>query len=244
MKLYGHNGVVERLRTNPRSIKKIFLEEGYSGTASIRKKVKPFGIPVQVIPSSKMAKIGRAKNTQGVIMEVEAFAYIPYDELLATALEKKRCLVFLDGLKDPQNLGALIRSLACLGKFSLVLPSHESVPVTESALRVASGGENYIQVSVVANLSKAIRQAKKEGVWIVGAVTSEGSSLWETEMPYPIGLVIGAEQKGIRPVIQKLLDVQVRIPMYAQTVTLNAAQAATVLGYEIMRQQHEYIKNK
>ena len=79
-------------------------------------------------------------------MDVEDFTFVPYDELLETALKKKRSLVFLDGLNDPQNLGAIIRSLACLGKFSIVLPTHDSVSVTETVLRVASGGDSVTRV--------------------------------------------------------------------------------------------------
>ena len=147
MKLFGRNSIIERLRSNPSSIRKIYIQHGFKGTLLIHKKARQWGIPVFPIPPSKMMKIGRDRNTQGILADVDDVAYVPYDELLETALKKRRCLVFLDGLNDPQNLGAIIRSLACLGKFSIVLPTHDSVSVTESVLRVASGGENYVPIA-------------------------------------------------------------------------------------------------
>jgi len=244
MRLFGKNSVIERIRVNPRSIHKIYVQEGFSGTAYIRKKVKPFGVPVFVVPASKILKIARNKNTQGIVADVEDFSYEPYADLLETALNKNRCLLFFDGLKDPQNLGAIIRSLACLGRFSIVLPTHDSVSMTESVLRVASGGDNYIQVSKVSNLSNAIKMAKKEGFHIAGAVVKEGQSLTDISLPHPLGLVIGSEQKGIREVIQKNLDLKLTIPMYAETITFNAAQAAAVLCYEITRQKQAHKAKK
>ncbi len=244
MRLFGKNTVLERVRVNPGSIHKIYVQEGISATAYIRKKVKPFGIPVFVVPSSKILKIARNKNTQGVVADVEDFAYEPFADLLATALKKRRCLLFFDGLKDPQNLGAIIRSLACLGRFSVVLPTHDSVSMTEAVLRVASGGDNYVRVSKVSNLNNAIKAAKKEGFYIAGAVIKGGENLDEISLPYPLGLVIGSEQKGIRDVIRNNLDLKLTIPMYAETITFNAAQAVTVLCYEVTRQKKAYQAKK
>jgi len=244
MRLFGRNTVIERIRTNPRTIHKIYLQEGFGGTAYVRKKVTPFGIPVFVVPATKIQKIARNKNTQGVVADVDDFLYEPYADLLEKALEKKRTLVFFDQLKDPQNLGAIIRSLACLGKFSVVLPTHDSVAITETVLRVASGGDNYVPVAKVANLNNAIKAAKKEGFHIAGAVVKGGESLDDINLPYPLGLVIGSEQKGIRDVVRKNLDLELTISMFADTVSFNAAQAVAILCYEITRQQKAYKAKK
>ncbi|MBU0468457.1 MAG: RNA methyltransferase [Candidatus Omnitrophica bacterium] len=244
MKLYGKNTVMERLRVDPKSIQKIFVEEAYKGTGNIQKKARQWGVPVYVIGSSKMLKIARNKNTQGVLADVGEYAYIDYDELLENALKKRRCLVFLDGLTDPQNLGAIIRSLACFGKFSVVLPTHDSVSITETVLRVASGGDNYVQVSMVANLSNAIKKAKDARFNIVGSTVIGGEPLDEVKFDFPLGIVIGSEQKGIRERVQDLLDIKVTIPMAAETLSFNAAHATTVLCYEITKQQKNYKKQQ
>jgi 23S rRNA (guanosine2251-2'-O)-methyltransferase len=242
MKLSGRNSIMERLRSNPRSIRKIYVEHGFKGTLSIHAKARQHGIPVFQIPSSQMMKIGRDKNTQGILADVDDIEYLPYDDVLETALKKKRSLVFLDGLTDPQNFGAIIRSLACLGKFSIVLPTHDSVSVTESVLRVASGGENYVPFAKVANLAHAIQEAQGRGFKIAGAVVGGGQCLTEVILPHPVGLVIGSEQKGIRDIIKKHLDLELSIPMACDTLSFNAAQATTILCYEITKQKKNYKK--
>jgi 23S rRNA (guanosine2251-2'-O)-methyltransferase len=243
MKLYGKNAVIERLRSNPKSIRKIYIQHGFKGTLNIHKRAKQWGIPILPIPLSKMMKIGRDKNVQGILMDVEDFAYVPFEDLLDTALDKNRCPVFLDGLQDPQNLGAIMRSLACLGKFSLVLPTHDSVGVTETVLRVASGGDNYIPVARVSNLGQAIKKAQERGFQAVGAVVKGGENLYEVELPHPLALVIGSEQKGIREVILHGLDRQLSIPMACDTLSFNVAQAAAVFCYEITKQKKNHQKN-
>lgn len=242
MRLFGKNSVVERLRANPASVKKIYVQHGFKGTLFIHKKARQRGIPVYPVAQSKMIKIGRDRNTQGVMADVDDVDYLPYDELLEAALNKKRCLVFLDALNDPQNLGAIIRSLACLGKFSIILPTHDSVSITEAVLRVASGGESYVSFAKVSNLNNAIRKAKKEGFQIAGAVVQGGQCLSDIELPYPLGIVIGSEQKGIRDMIQKTLDIKLTIPMACDTLSFNAAHAAAILCYEITKQKKNYQK--
>ena len=240
MRLFGRNSIIERLRANPASIKKIYIQHGFKGTLLIHKKARQHAIPTLPVPQSKIMKIGRDRNSQGILADVEEMVYVPYEELLETALKKNRCLVFLDGLNDPQNLGAIIRSLACLGKFSIVLPTHDSVSVTEAVLRVASGGENYVPFARVSNLGNAIKKAKAEGFQIAGAVVQGGKCLTEVELPHPLGLVIGSEQKGIRDVNAKLLDIELSIPMACDTLSFNAAHATTILCYEITKQKKNY----
>ncbi|MCB9719412.1 MAG: RNA methyltransferase [Candidatus Omnitrophica bacterium] len=239
MRLYGKNPVIERLRANPKSIRKITLQRGLSEATIIGKKARQWGIPVRVVEKSKILKMTRNSNAQGVIIDIDDPEYVAYDELLEYALKKKRVLVFLDELNDPQNLGAIIRSLGCLGHFSLVLPTHKSVKITEAVLRVASGGENYVQFGIVSNLNKAIRQAKDEGFHIAGTVVEGGEPLDAVDLPFPLGVVIGSEQKGIRDVTKKVLDVRISIPMHVNTVTFNAAAAASIICYEITKQRRQ-----
>ncbi|MCH7590550.1 RNA methyltransferase [PVC group bacterium] len=244
MKLFGKNSVIERLRSNPTSIRKIYIQHGFKGTLFIHKKAKQWGIPVLPVPQSKMMKIGRDKNVQGILADVENFSYIPYDDLLETALKKKRSLIFLDGLNDPQNLGAIVRSLACLGKFSVVLPTHDSVSITETVLRVAAGGDNYVPVAKVSNLGNAIKKAKDNGFHIAGAVIKDGKNLNEAVLPHPLGLVVGSEQKGIRNIIRDSLDVALTVPLASDTLSFNVAHATAVLCYEITKQKASYQKEK
>ena len=237
MKLYGKNPVIERMRSNPQSIRRILIEQGHEDHGFIAQKAKKWGIPVFAVPATQLLKIARNVNTQGIVADVDDFAYMPYAELLDMAVAKHHTLIFLDGITDPQNLGAILRSLGCLGNFAIVLPTKDSVSVTEAVLRVASGGENYVHVSQVSNLAQAIVKAKDAGFWIAGSIVEEGESLLDIKLQFPLGLVLGSEQKGIRDVIKKHVDVKLVIPMAQNKMSYNVAQAATIFGYEITKQR-------
>jgi len=237
MKLYGKNPVIERLKSNPKSIRRIMIDENHVDLAYIRKKCSQWGISVSTVPHSKIQRMAQNFNTQGILADIDDFAYVPIDELLDHALDKKRTPVFLDNLNDPQNLGGIIRSCGALGVFDIVLPTSESVSVTESVLRVACGGENYLSIARVANLGQAIEKAKKQGFWIIGTAVQEARSLTEVALQFPLGLVMGSEEKGVRDIIRKKLDLEVMIPMKNQRMSLNVAHATSMVCYEIIRQK-------
>jgi len=237
MRLYGKNPVLERIKSNPKSICKIYISEGHEESGYIRQKAKKWGIPFFVVPATKIQKMGRNLNTQGILAEVEGFPYHPYEALLEMAREKNVVPVFLDEVNDPQNLGGILRSLACLGQFSVVLPTHHSVDVTESVLRVASGGENFVPVAKVSNLSQALSKAREQGIWMAGTVVTEGEDIRRARLSFPMGLVVGSEQKGIREVIRRQLDVRLTLPMAQARLSMNVAHATAIFCYEIARQR-------
>jgi 23S rRNA (guanosine2251-2'-O)-methyltransferase len=237
MKLYGKNPVIERLKANPKSIQRVMIAEDHADLSYIRKKCSQWGIGISTVPHSKIQRLAQNMNTQGILADIDEFAYVPLDDLLQHALDKKRTPVFLDNLNDPQNLGGIVRTCGALGDFDIVLPTTESVGVTESVLRVACGGENYVSIARVANLGQAIEKAKKLGFWIVGSVVEEAGSVTEIELHFPVGLVMGSEEKGIRDIILKKLDAQVTVPMKNRRMSLNVAHATSMLCYEIIRQK-------
>lgn len=237
MKLYGKNPVIERLKSNPKSIRRVMIDENHADISYIRKKCQQWGISVTAVPHSKIQRMAQNLNTQGILAEIEDFTYTGIDEVLSNALDKKRVPVFLDNLNDPQNLGGIIRTCGALGHFDIVLPTTESVSVTESVLRVACGGENYLSVAKVSNLGNAIEKAKKMGFWIVGTVVEEAGSLTDLTLQFPLALVMGSEEKGVRDVILKRLDARVMIPMKNQRMSLNVAHATSMVCYEIIRQK-------
>lgn len=239
MRLYGKNPVIERLKSNPKSILKILVQEGSSDAGYIRKKALKWGIPMAVIPRSKMIKMAQHINAQGVLADIEEFPYAVFNELLEQAYKKRTTVIFLDNLNDPQNLGAIIRSVGGLGGFALVLPTHKSVDVTPAVLRVASGADNHVPIAKVSNLNVAIKAAREAGFQIVGSVVEGGQSLFETQFSFPLGLVIGSEHKGIREVTRKHLELQVTIPMAQPRLSYNVAQATTIFCYEITRQRQQ-----
>ena len=237
MKLFGKNPVIERLRSNPSSIKTLYIQEGVQDAGYFYAKAKQKGIAAVSVPRTKMLKISRGTNNQGIMAEVDDFAYSLYGDVLETALAKGHTLIFLDELNDPQNLGSIIRTLATLGKFAIVLPHRHCVEVTAAVLRVACGGENYVPIAQVTNLSRAIQDAKTEGFSIAGTTVKGGVSLAEAELAFPLGIVMGSEHKGLRDIILKLIDQEITIPMSVDTLSLNVAQAMGIIAYEITKQK-------
>ena len=239
MRLFGKNPVIERLKANPKTIKRVLIEQGHADTAYIHKKCHQWGISVASVPRSQTQRLANNLNTQGVLAEIEDFPYQPFEDMLETAWEKKQTIVFLDNLTDPQNLGGILRTCGSLGDFVIVLPTTGSVSVTESVLRVACGGENYLSVAKVSNLANAIKQAKEKGFWIIGTTVKDAKKITGVAINFPAGLVLGSEDKGVREIIRKKLDCEVVVPMKNERMSLNVAHAAAILSYEITRQNNK-----
>ena len=236
MFLYGKNSVRERLRSKPRSIKKIYLEEGFSDEP-IERLVRTTKVSCKIVSKKELYRIKRADSLGGIVAEAEEFKYADFEDLLRESDNKKLSFVFLDRIFDPQNLGAMIRTAACLGNLAIIIPRHKACAVTDSVLRVASGGENYTPVSMVSNLTNAILKAKKNGHWIVGADVNEGKDIQGLSLPFPLSLVLGSESKGIRYGVDKHLDLKVRIPMAGASLSFNVAIAFAIFAYEITKQK-------
>ncbi|MBN2120810.1 MAG: 23S rRNA (guanosine(2251)-2'-O)-methyltransferase RlmB [Candidatus Omnitrophica bacterium] len=235
MLLYGKNSVIERLKKNPRSINKIFLRDNYD-EPDLERLIKNRGLSLERVSAKRLEKIKHSKDLQGIVASVDKFGYADFDDLLDSP--EKRSFIFLDRINDPQNLGVIIRTAACFGDFNVVIPKFEACPVTEAVLHVASGAENYIPVSMVTNLTQAMLEAKKKGFWIVGGVVSEEAEyINRISLPFPLGLVLGFEGKGIRYGVEKHLDIKARIPMKGTGLSFNVAVACAIFCYEIVRQR-------
>ncbi|MFC1709936.1 23S rRNA (guanosine(2251)-2'-O)-methyltransferase RlmB [Candidatus Omnitrophota bacterium] len=234
--LYGKNSVLQRLKRNPKSIRKIFLNDifndAYLLTIATRKK-----IPLVRLNRNEFLRVKKADSLQGIIAEVEKYSYVPFKELLADSVDKKTTLIFLDSISDPQNLGSIIRTAACFGDFAVVLPKHDACEVNDTVLHVASGGENFVSVSMVPNLSSAIINAKKVGYWIAGTVVEGGEDIKKTLLPFPLCFVLGSEGKGIRKGLHNQIDLKVSLPMKAP-LSFNVAISCAILCYEISKQRN------
>ena len=235
MFLYGKNPIVERLRANPGSVKKVLLKEGFADD-SVLASIKEAGVKAERLPEKDFMKLKKADRVQGVIGVVDKFRYRDFNELLQRSGGES--LVFLDGLNDPQNLGVIIRTAACLGAFAVVIPEHKSCEVTEAVLHVANGGENYVPICRVTNLLPALLKAKDKGYWAVGTVVEGGEKIVGHKFTFPACIVIGSEGKGIRPGLMKHIDFNVTLPMQGAALSFNAAVAAAIFCYEVTRQRN------
>ncbi len=235
MRLYGKRPVVERLRRAPRTIRVLYLQEE-SDAAEVVRAAKEAG--VRFVPKSKaeMARMTGLAHAQGVLAEIEDYRYAELEDLLKRP-EPRPSLFLLDRITDPQNLGAILRTTACLGGFALVLPRHDSAEVNETVLRVACGGENHVPVALVTNLTQAAELAKKAGYWIAGAAAEGGTPLHQADWPTPLAVVLGSEGGGIRPGLEKQLELQLTLPMPGAALSYNVATAAALIAYEITRRR-------
>jgi len=234
MRLYGKNPILERIKTAPETIQRLYLQKRTDLSAIVREAADR-GLVFESVDKAWLIRECGKVHTQGVMAEVEEFKYTPFSEILSACLDGKEVPIFLDGVTDPQNLGAVIRNIACLGGFSIVISEHGSVHVNETVLRVANGGENHIRIAHVPNISEKIRKAKKEGIWIIGAVAGDANDISGTDLNFPLAVVVGAEGGGIRPGLQKQLDSSASLAMRGASLSYNVAVAATLFCYEINR---------
>jgi 23S rRNA (guanosine2251-2'-O)-methyltransferase len=238
MFLYGKNSVQERLKTNPKSIKRIYLRDNFDAP-QIFDIIKSANIPLLRVSERELMRIKRADRLQGIVAEVQKFEYTPFKELLAKAKRDNLSLVFLDSINDPHNLGSIMRTLACLGGFAMVIPKYNACQVNDTVIHVASGGENFVPVSLVSNLSSSLITAKKEGFWAIGALVDAAEDINKMVIPFPLSLVLGSEGKGIRPGLKKQLELGVRIPMSGVSLSFNVATACAILCHEIAKQRNK-----
>lgn len=232
MILYGKRSVGERLKVAPSTVKRVILDTNFKDKeiiAILREK----NIPVEKITKRMFPKKFRALSHQGIIAFVEEFKYCSLDDVIN---KKEYIPIFLDRIYDPQNLGAIIRVCACLGRFSLVIPKFDACRVNNTVLHVASGGENYVNIALVDNLSKTLREMKEQGYWVVGTSVEDSAVDVSTFVwPNPFVLILGSEGKGVRYGINKQVDFFVRIPMSGAKLPLNVSSACSIFCYLISR---------
>jgi len=239
MKLFGKRPVIERLRTDPKSIKKVFMQDGLDHS-KIRKLVIRKKVEYKKLNFKNFKNLSKNFHAQGVFAEVDDFKYIDLEDLLETAKNENIVLFFLDGITDPQNFGSMIRTGGCFGGFAFVIPKHRSVEVNETVLRIASGAENYIMVSKVINLNQSIVKAKNAGFSIIGAIADkDAESLNAKALDFPLAVVIGSEGKGLSLSVGQKMDRSVKIPMQDKNISFNAAVALAIFCYEINKQKEE-----
>ena len=161
------------------------------------------------------------------------------DELVQRAFQKSRLpvLVVLDSIQDPQNLGAIIRSAETLGIQGMILPKNRTSTLNETVAKCSSGAIEHLPIAWVTNLTRGIEHLKEKGFWIAGVVPDGNTPCHQYKFDTPIVLVLGGEEKGIRPLLKKSCDVTLNIPMQGAIGSLNASAAAAILFYEALRQK-------
>lgn len=236
--VYGRNSVLELLKSG-KDINKIFIERGekHGSVCEIIAKAKEARVVINEVEKAKLDGITK-ENHQGVIAVVPPFAYCEIEDILDFAKERKEnpFLVLLDGIEDPHNLGAIIRTAETAGVHGIVIPKRRSALVNSTVSKVSSGATTYMKVARVNNLNETIRKLKENGLWIIGTDGEAKTYYHEQDFTGPIGIVIGSEGVGMSKLVKENCDGLVKIPMKGKITSLNASVAAGIVIYEVVRQ--------
>ena len=200
---------------------------------------KTKGSIIDEVDDRRLDQITQRKNHQGIVAQISPYEYKKLHELISQAKSKtdKPVLLVANGINDPHNLGAIIRTGEALGAQGLIIPQRRAVGITSTVTKVAAGALENFPVARVINLSSALEELKKEGFWIYGTVTNEGEAIHTVKFIGAIVLVVGSEAEGLSLLIQKNCDVLVSIPISGSTQSLNVSVAAGMAIYEIHRQR-------
>lgn len=241
--LYGRQPVREMLRAGRRDAFRLLLAEGVKPTGivgQILTMARQAKIPVQSVDRRELEKLGGEVNHQGLAAEVSGYPYMDLADLLdITRLSgESPFLLLLDHVQDPQNLGSLLRTAEAVGVHGLVLPRRRAAPVTPAAVRASAGAAEHARVALVANLVQAMESLKSAGVWLAGLEALPDAQLYtQANLDGPLGLVVGSEGQGLARLVRERCDFLIRLPMYGQVESLNAAVAGAVALYEARRQR-------
>ncbi len=227
--VYGRNAVREALRG-----RRQVLEVWASERAARSLDWLADGPRVQLRRERELTEAAGSPDHQGVVAWTAPY---PYADAWQLAAAEQPLLVCLDQVTDPRNLGAVVRSAAGAGATGVIVPAHGSARVTAAVCRASAGAVEHLPVAVVPNLARYLAEVKGPALWVYAAAASGGVSLWDTDLRGGVALVLGAEGKGVRPLVRRTCDGVVAIPLADGVESLNVAVAAAVLLYEARRQR-------
>ena len=239
--IYGLNPVRELLRASA-EVSELWLAEG--GTrgaafAELERLARRAQAKVRSAPRAKLDRLAGTDRHQGVVAVVADFRYAEVDELLAAARASGRppLLVVLDGVEDPHNLGAIIRSAHALGAHGVVIPKDRAVGVTPAVAKASAGAVERCPVARVTNVAQCVESLKEAGVWSVALAADAEKPLSALDLRGPTALVLGSEGEGLRPLVRRTCDLVARIPMMGDIDSLSVSASASVALYEAARQR-------
>lgn len=228
--VYGKNPVIEAIRA--KKALKVFVVSNFNDQ-KILNLIKENRLNMVSVSPSEMEKMCPGVH-QGVAAELKPYQTVSLGEIVAKAKKReKKIIVMLDGIEDPHNLGAIMRSADVFEASGIILPKHNSVTLNATVAKTSAGAINYVPVAVVNNLNQAIKELKEEGYWIVSTDGSATISYSSIKYDFPVVVVIGSEGKGVSSLVLKNSDYIVKIPQFGHVNSLNASVAAGILLAEV-----------
>lgn len=235
----GRNAVLEAFRSG-RPVDKLFVQDGCKDgpIQSITREARKHDTIIQYVARERLDQMSETGRHQGVIAYAAAYEYASVEDILKLAADKGEppFLILLDGIEDPHNLGAIIRTANLAGAHGVIIPRHRAAGLTATVARTSAGALNYTPVAKVTNLANTIDALKEQGLWFVCADMG-GETMYRLNLKGPIGMVIGNEGSGVSRLVKEKCDMNAAIPVRGDIDSLNASVAAGVLAYEIVRQR-------
>lgn len=239
----GRQPVLEALRAG-RKIKLLYIAEGASGEtlAEIQKRAGQRGVPVRFISRQELSKIAATGAEQGVVALGAPIPFVDVDDILNAAFEAGQdpFILALDQLQDPQNFASIIRTAEAVGVHGIIIPKNRSVTITPTVEKVSAGAVDYVAIAQE-NIATSLDYLKTRGCWVVGTDAGAPRDCFQASLTGPVVLVIGSEGRGLRRLVKEKCDIMVQLPMLGRVNSLNAANAASVLMYEILRQRRQKV---
>jgi 23S rRNA (guanosine2251-2'-O)-methyltransferase len=240
-KIFGINPVLEALRAG-RPIQRLLVAEQRKrdhDLARILVLARDAGIEVRQVNREALNREVHSTSHQGIVAVAAVRKYVSLDEVIAIPAAKGQVPLFvvLDGVEDPRNLGAILRTAEIAGVHGVIIPERRAAGLTETVAKASAGALEYIPVVKVVNIVNTLEELKKAGIWVFGAEAGKGTEYWNADFSGPAALVFGGEDRGVRRLVREKCDALVTIPLYGQISSLNVSVAAGVLLYEVLRQR-------
>jgi 23S rRNA (guanosine2251-2'-O)-methyltransferase len=239
--VYGLHAVRHALSQSADKVIEIWVQEGKQESKNIKNLLASAGsIPVQPVPKQTLDKLAEFGRHQGIALRQQKHPpglQVDLEDLLVDAYKLNPLFLVLDGVQDPHNLGACLRTADAAGVKAVILPRDRAVGVTASVRKVASGAAENLPIIEVTNLARTLRQIRDAGVWVVGTNDRAEQTIYQLDLDRPLALVMGAEGMGIRENTRKQCDAIVRLPMQGIVESLNVSVATGICLYEVLRQR-------
>ncbi len=237
--IVGRQPVIVALRSSD-NVQEVLVASGPGKKGALKDiegAARAAGVRVRRVDVSELDRASNGVLHQGVIAKVAPYQYLSIDDLLHAELGDDRIdvIAVLDGVTDPRNLGAVIRSAEASGIRGIVIPERRSAQVNEAATKASAGADASMPIAMVGNSVDAVRRLQQEGYWVLGTDAEAEVSIWEADLTGPTVIVLGSEGKGVRPLLKSACDQQVSIPIHGEVESLNVSVSAALLFYEARR---------
>jgi 23S rRNA (guanosine2251-2'-O)-methyltransferase len=239
--IYGINSVAEALKARGRSFEWVGVakERRDLRLQKLIQECRSSSVPVRFLPRLELDRMARTASHQGVVAVTSSKAYVDLDDVIAAKRGEYSLVVVLDGVEDPHNLGAILRTADATGADGVVIPERRAAGITGTVAKASAGASEHLPVAKVTNISRSLEELKAKGLWIVGLDERGTQSYDAVDYNMNCAVVLGAEGKGLHELVSKKCDFLVSIPMQGEVPSLNVSVAAGVVLYEVVRQRRK-----